>query len=196
MNQNDPILQLRQLVDAVHPLSNEDWAEFAALWMPFKAKRKEILTVAGEQERYLYFVVEGVQRVYYFDDEGREATLVFTYAPSFGGVLDAMMLQQQSRYVYETLTASTFLRTPYAAVEQLMRSNLNVATMVRIGLAGAMSGLLERLVEVQCFSSEEKFRQLLKRSPHILQLVPHKYIANYLGIDPTNFSKLINRIRI
>jgi hypothetical protein len=36
----------------------------------------------------------------------------------------------------------------------------------------------------------------LQRSPHILQLVPHKYLANYLGIDATNFSKLLNRVRI
>jgi hypothetical protein len=55
---------------------------------------------------------------------------------------------------------------------------------------------LQRLAELQCFSSEEKFRSLLQRSPHILQLVPHKYLANYLGIDATNFSKFINRIRI
>jgi CRP-like cAMP-binding protein len=196
LNNTDPISQLKQLVDAVHPLPDSDWTAFASVWQPFQAKRKEVLTVTGERERYLYFVVEGVQRVYYFDDEGREATLVFTYAPSFGGVLDAMMLQQPSKYVYETLTASTFLRAPYTAIENMMQVSLDIAAMVRIGLAGAMSGLLERLVEVQCFSSEEKFRQLLKRSPHILQLVPHKYIANYLGIDPTNFSKLINRIRI
>jgi hypothetical protein len=68
--------------------------------------------------------------------------------------------------------------------------------MVRKGLSGVISGLEERLVEVQSFSSEEKFRALLKRSPHILQLVPHKYLASYLGIDATNFSKLINRIRV
>lgn len=192
----DPIVQLKQLVDAVHPLNDKDWAALAAIWHPFTAKRKEIITVAGEKEKYLYFVVEGVQRVYYFDEEGREATLVFTYAPSFGGVLDAMMLQQPSRYVYETLTASVFLRALYTDLEQLMKSSIDIATMIRIGLANAMSGLLERLAEVQSFSSEDKFRKLMQRSPHLLQLVPHKYIANYLGIDPTNFSKLINRIRI
>ncbi|MFA6059536.1 MAG: Crp/Fnr family transcriptional regulator [Taibaiella sp.] len=192
----DPISQLKYLVDTVHPLGDKDWAALAAIWQPFTAKRKEIITVAGEKEKYLYFVVEGVQRVYYFDEEGREATLVFTYPPSFGGVLDAMLLQQPSRYVYETLTSSVFLRALYTDLEQLMGSSINIATMIRIGLANAMSGLLERLVEVQSFSSEDKFRKLMQRSPHLLQLVPHKYIANYLGIDPTNFSKLINRIRI
>jgi CRP-like cAMP-binding protein len=192
----DPIAQLKQLVDTVHPLDDKHWTALAAIWRPFTAKRKEIITVAGEKEKYLYFVVEGVQRVYYFDEEGREATLVFTYPPSFGGVLDAMLLQQPSRYVYETLTSSVFLRALYTDLEQLMGSSIDIATMIRIGLANAMSGLLERLVEVQSFSSEDKFRKLMQRSPHLLQLVPHKYIANYLGIDPTNFSKLINRIRI
>lgn len=188
--------QLKALVDGVHPMPAADWEAFSALWQPFSARRKELLTIAGGQERYLYFVLEGVQRVYYFDEQGREATLVFTYPPSFGGVLDAMMLQQPSRYVYETLTASSFLRAPYPAVEQLMETSLPVAAMVRKGLVHALSGLLERLAEVQCFSSEEKFRKLLQRSPHILQLVPHKYLASYLGIDPTNFSKLINKVRI
>ena len=182
----DHLLQLRQLIQAVHPLPDEDWQAFTGIWQPFSAKRKEIITAAGEKEKYLYFVLEGVQRIYYYDEQYREATLIFTYPPSFGGVLDAMMLHQPSRYTYETLTPSSFLRAPFHAVE----------TMVRLGVTNALSGLLERLVEIQCYSSEEKFRTLLKRSPHILQLIPHKYLASYLGIDPTNFSKLINKIRI
>ena len=196
MKPSDPFVQLRQLINAVHPLDEKDWQAFITPWRPFKAGRKEVLTMAGEREKYLYFVLEGVQRVYYFDEEGREATLVFTYPPSFGGVLDAMMQRQPSRYVYETLTASDFLRAPYYEIEALMESSMGIATAIRIGLVHAMAGLLERLVEVQSFSSEDKFRKLLQRSPHILQLVPHKYLANYLGIDPSNFSKLMNRIRI
>src|SRR5690606_24005175 len=96
----DELLQLRQLVRAMYPLSDEDWQPFTGIWQPFTAKRKEIITAAGEKEKYLYFVLEGVQRIYYYDEQHREATLVFTYAPSFGGVLDAMMLRQPSRYFY------------------------------------------------------------------------------------------------
>ena len=141
-------------------------------------------------------MTEGVQRVYYADAEGREATLVFTYAPSFGGVLDAFMQQTPSRYYYETLTPSTFLRTPAERMFSLMKRHQELEVWARKGLSGAIAGVLERLAEVQSFTAEERFRSLLKRSPHILQLVPHKYLANYLAIDATNFSKLINSVRI
>jgi CRP-like cAMP-binding protein len=188
--------QLKNLVYSVHPLSADDWAEFESLWKPFSAKRKETITSAGDRERYLYFVAEGVQRVYYLDDQSREATVVFTYAPSFGGVLDSMLLQSPSRYFYETLTPSVFLRAPFHDVLLLMEKRHAIESLVRIGLSQALSGVMERLVELQCFSSEEKFRNLLKRSPHILQLVPHKYLASYLGMDATNFSKFINKIRL
>jgi CRP-like cAMP-binding protein len=192
----EPLQLLYSLVNAVHPLPEEDWLAFSSIWIPFQARRKEIITAGGEREKYLYFVIEGVQRVYYFDEQNREATIVFTYAPSFGGVVDSLLLEQPSRYYYETLTPSRFLKAPYNELKSLMNERPAIERMVRLGLTQTLSGVMERLVEVQCFSSEDKFRKLLLRSPHILQLVPHKYLANYLGIDPTNFSKLVNKVKI
>lgn len=192
---NDSLVGLKQLVAAIHTLPEPEWAEFSHIWRPFSAKRKEMLTAAGEQESYLYFILEGVQRVYYFDEQNREATLVFSYGPSFGGVLDSFMLQQPARYYYETLTPSHFLRASFRDLDAVMKRNPAVETMVRFGITGALSGVLERVVELQCYSSTDKFTQLLRRSPHILQLVPHKYLANYIGVDPTNFSKLMNTIK-
>lgn len=188
--------QLKITCNGISVLTDEEWNAFSTIWKPFSAKRKEQLTVADSVEKHLYFVYEGVQRVYYFDESGREATIVFTYAPSFGGVLDSFMLKQKSKYYYETLTPSQFLRADEAAVKQLMATHKGIEALIMQGISFALSGVLERLTELQCFSSEEKFKQLLKRSPHILQLVPHKYLASYIGIDATNFSKLINKIRI
>ncbi len=177
-------------------LTGADKEQFAAIWQPYSVKRKEVLTRAGETEKYLYFVVDGVQRIYYFDEQEREATILFTYSPTFGCVLDSYMLQKPSVFYYEALTPSVFLRAPHAALQQLLKTNPAIEVMVRDSITVSLSGILHRLVELQCFSSEEKFRKLLQRSPHILQLVPHKYLANYLGIDATNFSKLINRVKI
>ncbi|SFC08070.1 cAMP-binding domain of CRP or a regulatory subunit of cAMP-dependent protein kinases [Flexibacter flexilis DSM 6793] len=186
----------QQTIAAIHPLTPQDFEDFFGLFKSFESKRKHVLTSAGEAEKHLYFVVEGLQRLYYLDDSQREATLVFTYTGNFGGVLDAMLMHTPSRYYYETLTPSVFLRAPYSQVEALAQSRPEINTLIHKGLVGAFSGVLERLVELQCFSSEQKFRKLLQRSPHILQIVPHKYLADYIGIDASNFSKLLNSIKI
>lgn len=188
--------RLKELTQLIHPLTSEEFAQFSSAFMHFSCKRKEIITSAGEQEKYLYFVEEGIQRVYYLDDENREATLVFTYPPSFGGVLDSLMLEQPSKYFYESLTPSSFLRANIVQLKELMDKHHGIEVLVRKGITQATSGVLERLAELQCFSAEDRFKNLLKRSPHILQLVPHKYLANYLGMDATNFSKLLNRVKI
>lgn len=192
---NEALAALHQLTSQFHPLQRAEWDAFAGIWSPFSAKRKEQLTLAGEPERFIYFVLSGIQRVY-FSDGAKEATLVFTYAHSFGGVLDSLLMQQPSRYYYETLSPSEFLRARQADLLALMADHRSLETLVRKGVTWSMSGIMERLVELECFSAEERFRTLLKRSPHILQLIPHKYLANYLGMDATNFSKLLNSVRI
>jgi len=187
---------LEAYVKEYFSLSPDALAEFLASWKSFNAERKEILTQQGENEKYLYFVLEGVQRVYTLNAEGKEATLIFTYAPSFGGVLNAMMTGQPSQFFYETLTSSRFLRLPVSEIKRMMLVNSEIAQMINLGVSGALGGVLNRLAELQLMSSEEKFKSLLKRSPHILTLVPHKYLASYLGIDATNFSKLMNKVKI
>jgi CRP-like cAMP-binding protein len=184
------------LTRAIHPLNNSEWDDFLKVWSPVTCSRKELLTVVGDTEKYLYVVLEGVQRVYYTDETDREATLVFSYPPSFGGVLDSFLLQQPSRYFYETLSPSVFLRASATDIQRLMQEHRSVEALIRKGVTMATSGILERLVELQCFSAEDRFRSLLNRSPHILQWVPHKYLANYLGMDATNFSKLMNKVKI
>lgn len=189
-------LLFKQTVDGIYSLSDEDFEAFFELFKPFSAKRKEILTYSGTVEKNLYFIIDGLQRMYYSDENGREATILFSYSGNFGGVLDSMMSQRASKFYYETLSPSVFLRASFQQIELLIQTRPAIEILLRKGLISAFSGVLERLVELQCFSSEEKFRQLLKRSPHILQIVPHKYLANYIGIDASNFSKLINSVQI
>lgn len=190
------IQDLKKVVTNIYPLANEAWDDFASIWKVETAKRKSVLTAIGQKEGYLYFILDGAQRIYYYDDQDREATIIFTYQHSFGGVLDSFLLQSPSRYCYETLTGSTFMMASFREVHTLMKKHHTIEAFINKALSFTLAGLLERLVELQCFSSEEKFRRLLQRSPHILQTVPHKYLANYLGIDPTNFSKLMNTVRI
>jgi CRP-like cAMP-binding protein len=190
------IAQLRQVVFAVHPLSNAAWEDFTTIWQPSSAKRKTVLTAAGATEKHLYFVLEGVQRAFYLGKDDREATLVFSYPYSFSGVLDSFLLQQPSRYYLETLTQSHFLQTTYTQVNALIEQHRSFETFIRKSLAFTIAGVLERQIELQSFTAEQKFTTLLKRSPHVLQLIPHKYLASYMGLDAATFSKLLNSVRL
>lgn len=170
--------------------------DLAAIFQEFSAKRKTVLTAEGEVEKYLYLVQEGVQRAYAIGSDGREATLVFTYAPSFSGVADSFLLQKPSRYWFETLTPSKFLRANFRDFDAVLLKHPLLERLVRLALSQTLEGVLVRQIELQSFTAEQRFRTLMTRSPHLLQLVPHKYIANYLGMDPTNFSKLLGQIKI
>ncbi|OJJ16872.1 cyclic nucleotide-binding protein [marine bacterium AO1-C] len=172
-----------------------EWQHFASIWEPYSVKRKEIITHKDQKENYIYFVLGGVQRIYFASENGKEATLVFTYPNSFGGILDSFLLQKPSKYYYESLTTSHFLRAPHQNIKQAITNNSKLDDLFKQQTYLGLAGLLTRMVELQCFSAEEKFKKLLKRTPHILQLVPHKYLANYLGIDPTNFSKFLNNVK-
>jgi len=188
---------LRQFINSVYPLQEAEMEKLLEVWQPFSCKRKTILTAAGETERHLYFVIEGIQRAFYMGSQDRqEATIVFTYPPSFSGVADSFLTQTPSKYFLETLTSSNFLRTTYRQLDQLMNKYPTIQRMVLQLSAGALKGVLERQIELQCFSAEEKFKTLLTRSPHVLQIIPHKYLASYLGIDATTFSKLLGSVRL
>lgn len=188
--------QLQKFITAIHPLNEEEWNDFASIWQPFTAPRKTILTAAGDTEKYLYFVTEGIQRAFYLGDDEKEATIVFTYPYSFSGVADSFLLQQPSKYFLETLTKSEFIRTTFHQVQELMDRYHNFEKLIRKATSYSLAGVLERQIELQCFSAEQKFKTLLKRSPHVLTMIPHKYLASYLGIDATTFSKLLGTVRV
>jgi len=187
---------LRKFISSVYPLKETEMERFLESWQPFTCKRKTILTAAGETERYLYFVLEGVQRAFFVGNERQEATIVFTYPPSFSGVADSFLTQTPSKYFLETLTNGRFLKISYQKLNGLMNEFPVIQRMVLQLSAIALKGVLERQIELQCFSAEERFKTLMARSPHVLQIIPHKYLASYLGIDPTTFSKLLGSVRI
>src|ERR1044072_110018 len=157
---------LRQYISKIQPLNENELDALCSPWQLLTVKRKTILTAAGETERYLYFILEGVQRAFYMSEQNKEATIVFTYPPSFSGVADSFLTQTPSIYFLETLTASKFLRTNYDAIAGLMDTYPAIRSLFLRATAEALKGSLLRHVELQCYTNEEKFRTLMQRSPH------------------------------
>lgn len=186
---------LRKQVSAFHPIDEEAWQDLLLPWTEITVKRKQPLTLMGEKEKYLYLVLDGVQRAFHTHHH-KEVTLVFSYPHSFSGVVDSFLLQTPSLYQLETLTESRLLRISHHDFTALMHKHRSIDTWVRIAVTQVLAATLQREIELIAYTAEEKFTTLLRRSPQVLNMIPHKYLASYIGVDPTNFSKLLSSVRL
>lgn len=191
----EPSEQLYDYIQSISPIDGEIWSEMSVCWHEIILGRKQVITRIDEVEKYLYFVLDGVQRAF-VEREGKEATLVFSYTGSFSGIVDSFLLQQPSKYCLETVTNSKLLRIHYHDFNKLIERHRALETWTRIALTHTLAGTLERNIELLSFSAEERFTTLLRRSPQVLNLIPHKYLASYIGVDPTTFSKMLARVKV
>ncbi|RYZ98111.1 MAG: Crp/Fnr family transcriptional regulator [Sphingobacteriaceae bacterium] len=187
--------KLQEVVNTIPVLSDEFFKDMLPGWSAVNVKRKEELTTTGETEQYLYFTTEGIQRCYCVHGD-REATIVFTYPYSFAGVVDSFLLQKPSLLNFEALTAGRLLRISYTHLISLAELHPAFEKWLRIMLSNVLSGLLVRQKELSMFSASEKLEALFARSPHIFNLIPDKYIASYIGVDPATLSKMMNSIKL
>ncbi len=191
----EPLQQLYDHINGISPLSDEIWADMSGCWHELELGRKQVITRIDEVEKYLYFVVEGVQRAY-IDRDGKDATLVFSYTGSFSGIVDSFLLQQPSKYCLETITRSKLLRIHHNDFTRLSENYKDLESWTKVALTHTLAGTLERNIELLSYSAEERFVTLLRRSPQVLNMIPHKYLASYIGVDPTTFSKLLSKVKV
>ena len=185
---------IKNFLTAIHPIEDDLLDEYLTHWEPFACPKKTILTFQGQTERYIYLVQEGIQKSYYLND-GKPHVIAFTYAPSFSGIPESFLTQTPSPYFLETITDSSFLRLPYKEHQQFMQDYRSLETLSRKTSEIILIGLLQRQYELLAFDMETRFRAFINRSPHLLNLIPHKDLASYLRIDPTNFSKLLGTVK-
>ena len=185
---------MKKYLSSFYNISEEILEEYISHWSEYSVPRKSIITECNKTERYIYFVEEGIQKSYYLN-EGKEHIMFFAYNPSFSGVIESFLTQTPSRYYLETITDSKLLRLSYKKHSELIQENRELETLFRKITEQFLLGIIERHHHLMAFNTETRFKKFIKRSPHLLNMIPQKDIASYLRIDPTNFSKLINTIK-
>jgi CRP-like cAMP-binding protein len=187
--------QLKKFLSNIYKINDEILNEYISHWTEYSVPKKTIMTESGRVERYLYFVEEGIQKSYSLN-EGKLHIMFFAYGPSFSGAMDSFLTQTPSQYYLETITDSKFLRLPYKKHDQFIEKYRALETLFRKATEQILLGIIERHYQLMAFNAETRFKSFVKRSPHLINMVPQKDIASYLRIDPTNFSKLINTIKV
>lgn len=177
-----------------HDLSQADYDLLTAELQTKACKKNELLVVPGQTQRELYFVKSGIQMSYYATEKIPDV-IAFTYAPNICAIPESFSFQTPSKCFLTCLTDSELDYISYEALQKLFDQSQQIERLFRKMTEAVLAGIINRHHELQALTIEERYRAFCSRSAHLLHLVNHKYIASYLSISPTNFSKLFNTVK-
>jgi CRP-like cAMP-binding protein len=178
-----------------HNLPEMDFNILCNKLKPRSFKKGDLITCPGQIQKELYFVTGGVQ-MSYFETEEKTHVIAFTYRPDPCAIPESFSFQKPSRYFLKCLTDSEFNFITFEALQQVFDQSQEIERLFRKMTEAVLAGMINRHIELHSLTIEDRYKTFCQRSAHLLQLVPHKYLASYLGIDATNFSKLYNSVRI
>lgn len=186
---------MKEFFNQIHPIGDEVLEEYLSHWNEYHLPKNTLMTGKGETERYMYFVLEGIQKSYYLHND-KEHIIAFSYPPSFSGIPESFLPQRPSKYFLATLTESHFLRISFKKHQEMMAKHRSLETLFRKATEHLLVQTLDRYFELMAYDIETRFKEFTARSPHLLHMVSQKDLASYLRISATNFSKLLSRIKI
>lgn len=178
-----------------HDISTADYDLLTVKLKTKLFKKGDFITVPGQVQKELYFVKSGVQ-MSYFDTKDKTHVIAFTYFPNLCAIPESFSFQTPSTYYLTCLTDSELEYINYEDLNKIFDQSHSLERLFRRMTEFVLAGMINRHIELHALTIEERYKTFCKRSPQLLQLIPHKYIASYLGIDPTNFSKLYNKVKI
>jgi CRP-like cAMP-binding protein len=159
-----------------------------------KFKKGTILLEEGAYTNECYFVIKGCIRSYYIKDGEEKTTEFFTeeeaVTPTCYGT------NTRSTHYLECLE-DTVAGVGNPEIENDMYKRFPVLESLNRVLAEAiMARYQENFAEFKMASPEERYANLLRMRPDLVQRVPQYQIASYLGITPESLSRIRKRTMV
>ncbi len=180
---------VRSTIQRYVPLKEHEWERVRVCWKELLFPKGEFISRVGDVEHFFYIVRGGVQRLF-FEHDGTSICLGFSYDHSWSGDYESFLQQKPGRLNVQAITDTALVGIDHADLIALYDEVPAMDRFGRLILEELLVGRATREIEQIALTAEERYRKLVQRSPHLLQLVPQKDIASYLRMTPETFSRL------
>ena len=168
---------------------NEAFEEAISFMHVQFVQKNNLFVESGKLGRKFGFILSGMMRAYFLDD-GKEITSCICSDNSFASSTTSLITQTPSEINIQALEDTYILTMSF---EDLNKLFTKYPFWANVGRLIAEKEFLYSDCRLRCYSNQEateKYMQLLRDNPGIINRVPLQYIASLLGIRPETLSRI------
>ncbi|WP_142683189.1 Crp/Fnr family transcriptional regulator [Chitinophaga polysaccharea] len=180
---------IRQQLQALLKEPLVQWEQFEAILQPVTFPADEHLSEAGKTANAIYFIEEGIVRVYTIHD-GKDISMDFAFPCSFTTSYASFITQKPAAVSLQAVTPVRGYACYYTDLQQLYNTSHQSERIGRLVAEQQYLRKYNRELSFLQYSAQERYMQLLEEHPEVVQHIPVKQIASYLGIEPGSLSRI------
>ena len=186
--------QLHAFINNLVVISKADWELFNEHLYFKEYDKNEVLLRAGETENFMYFLVEGVTRIFHFNDN-IEYTLRFNFPISAFNSYASFISRTPSLVNVEAITDVKVFRMSYYDIQNLYEISKMAERVGRRMIE--LLYVLREIKEIQMHSktAEDYYYELVRTNKQLTEQISQKHLASYLGITPESLSRIKNKLK-
>jgi len=187
-------MKLRTSIDKIYPLGNECWSEIEPLIYIKELDKNEYFSREGQFTRDLGLISNGILRVFYLNEKGEEWNKLFLQKNDF--VAAGISPEKKSITNIQALSKTCILCIPYAELIKISTRHNEINSFIQ---KLTFEYLEQKQVrEIRLLSEEAMSNYLVFRNdfPNLENRIPQYHIASYLGITPTQLSRLKKKMKM
>lgn len=179
-----------QIVRSIYPVSDPVLSDMCQYVHGLSLSKGDLLIREGTCDSRLYFIRKGLLRSYHWDGD-REDTLWFATEGDAVASMHARFCNQPAIANIEALVSTSLYFISRTDLDSLFDRHHELANWGRRLAEEELYCLERRYGYVGCGDAYSRYCAFMRMRPvDMIQEIPLKYVASYLGIAPQTLSKL------
>jgi CRP-like cAMP-binding protein len=184
--------RLKHSFDRYFDAPLDAWRAFGAHCEPVRFRRGQVIKARGQVEPYGYFILSGGAGVFLWKGK-HDVCLDLTYENEFFGDHLSLITGQSTPLETVALEPAEMLRISRAHVDQLKASPMGQLLFL-IATEHSFVEKQQQQMDLLLKTPEQRYRDLVRHRPGVVQRTAQKHIASYLGITTQSLSRIRSRL--
>jgi CRP/FNR family transcriptional regulator, anaerobic regulatory protein len=187
--------RLRQHIEAITSLTDEEFDYVKTFFTLKKIRKRQFLVHEGDEVKYEYLVLSGIYKVFYVDDQDKEYIVQFARENWWMSDYYAFFKQENAGMFIECIEDGEVLYSTLQAREKLSADLHKMEHFFRVKLTNGYVAQQQRIKLLLSSTPQQRYEQFAEWYPDLLQRIPKKLIAEYLGVSRETLSRLYSETK-